>query len=31
VSEKLGREVEVGPVCAAELSLYLGEDWTAVS
>jgi hypothetical protein len=27
VSEKLGREVEVGPVCAAELSLYLGEDW----
>ncbi len=31
VTEKLGRQVELGPVCAAELSLYLGEDWTPVS
>jgi len=30
VSEKLGRQVEVGPVCAAELSLSLGEDWKSV-
>jgi hypothetical protein len=27
VSERLGRPVEVGPVCAAELPLYFGPDW----
>jgi len=27
VSEKLGREVEIGPVCAAELPLFLAEEW----
>ena len=27
VSERLGRAVEVGPVCAAELPLYLGAEW----
>jgi hypothetical protein len=27
VTEMLGRRVEVGPVCAAELPLYLGPDW----
>ncbi len=27
VSESLGRPVEVGPVCAAELPLFFGPDW----
>ena len=27
VSEMLGRPVEVGPVCAAELPLFFGSDW----
>jgi hypothetical protein len=27
VSELLGRPVEVGPVCAAELPLFFGSDW----
>ncbi len=27
ISERLGREVEIGPICAAEIPLYLGEDW----
>jgi len=27
VSEMLGRPVEVGPVCAAELPLFFGADW----
>ncbi|HUT10237.1 MAG TPA: hypothetical protein VMY42_07060 [Thermoguttaceae bacterium] len=27
VSELLGRAVEVGPVCAAELPLFFGPDW----
>jgi len=27
VSELLGRGVEVGPVCAAELPLFFGPDW----
>ena len=27
VSEILDRSVEVGPVCAAELPLFFGEDW----
>jgi len=28
VTEMLGRPVEVGPVCAAELPLFFGSDWT---
>jgi acetyl-CoA decarbonylase/synthase complex subunit gamma len=28
LSERLGRSVEVGPVCAAELPLFFGSDWT---
>jgi hypothetical protein len=31
VSAALGREVEVGPVCAAELPLYLGPAWLPAS
>jgi hypothetical protein len=27
LSNRLNRPVEVGPVCAAELSLYMGDDW----
>ena len=27
VSDMLGRPVEVGPICAAELSLFFGSDW----
>jgi len=27
VSESLGRQVEVGPICAAELPLFFGPDW----
>ena len=27
VSERLGRAVEVGPVCAAELPLFFGTEW----
>ncbi len=27
VSEMLGRAVEVGPICAAELPLFFGSDW----
>ena len=27
VSEMLGRPVEVGPICAAELPLFFGTDW----
>ncbi len=27
VSELLGRTVEVGPICAAELPLFFGRDW----
>ncbi len=27
IDEKIGRAVEVGPVCAAELPLFMGEDW----
>ena len=27
LAERLGRAVETGPVCAAELPLYLGDDW----
>jgi len=27
LSSCLNRSVEVGPVCAAELSLYMGDDW----
>ncbi len=27
IEERLGRPVEFGPVCAAELPLYMGEDW----
>jgi len=27
VSERLGRPVEVGPVCAAELPLFFASDW----
>jgi hypothetical protein len=27
VSDMLGRPVEVGPICAAELPLYFGSDW----
>ena len=27
VSEMLGRPVEVGPICAAELPLLFGPDW----
>jgi len=28
VSELLGRRVEVGPICAAELPLFFGPDWS---
>jgi len=27
VSDMLGRSVEVGPICAAELPLFFGSDW----
>jgi CO dehydrogenase/acetyl-CoA synthase gamma subunit (corrinoid Fe-S protein) len=27
IAKAIGREVEVGPVCAAELPLYFGEKW----
>ena len=25
----LGRELEIGPICAAEIPLYMGDDWVA--
>ena len=28
VSEMLGRPVEVGPICAAELPLFFGRGWS---
>jgi len=28
LSNRFNRTVEVGPVCAAELSLYMGDDWS---
>lgn len=27
LSDLIGHKVEVGPVCAAEIPLYMGEDW----
>jgi len=30
VSESLGRRVEAGPVCAAELTLFFAADWTTL-
>lgn len=29
LSDRFNRPVEVGPVCAAELSLYMGDDWVS--
>ena len=27
--ERLGRDIEVGPVCAAEIPLRMGDDWAS--